>query len=47
MEDALHEINEILERKDINEKHNWRFSEYHGSRFYNLECEILPVALKM
>jgi hypothetical protein len=36
MEDALHEVNEILERKDINEKHNWRFSEYHGSRFYNL-----------
>ena len=35
MEDALHEVNEILERKDINEKHNWRFSEYHGSRFYN------------
>ncbi len=47
MEDALHEINEILERKDINDKHKAMILGEDAKRFYNLWCEILAVALKM
>ena len=47
MEDASHEINEILERKDINDKHKAMILGENAKRFYNLSCEILPVALKM
>ena len=43
MEDALHEINDILERKDINDKHKAMILGDEPKRFYNLYCEILPV----
>ena len=36
MEDALHEINEILERKDINDKHKAMILGENAKRFYNL-----------
>ena len=36
MEDALHEINEILERKDINEKYKGMILGENAKRFYNL-----------
>jgi predicted TIM-barrel fold metal-dependent hydrolase len=36
MEDALHEINEILEQKDINDKHNATILGENAKRFYNL-----------
>ena len=36
MEDALHEINEILERKDINDKHKAMILGQNAKRFYNL-----------
>ena len=36
MEDALHEINEILERKDINDKHKAMILGETAKRFYNL-----------
>ncbi len=47
MEDALHEINEILERKDITDKHKAMILGEDAKRFYNLYCAILPVAPKM
>ena len=34
MEDALHEINEILERKDINDKHKAMILGKNAKRFY-------------
>jgi hypothetical protein len=34
--DALHEINEILERKDINYKHKAMILGENAKRFYNL-----------
>ena len=39
--------NEIIERKDINHKHNAMILGENAKRFYNLWCEILSVALKM
>lgn len=36
MEDALHEINEILERKDINDKYKAMILGENAKRFYNL-----------
>jgi hypothetical protein len=36
MEDALHEINKILERKDINDKHKPMILGENAKRFYNL-----------
>jgi hypothetical protein len=33
---ALHEINEILERKDINDKHKAMILGENAKRFYNL-----------
>jgi len=36
MEDALHEINEILERKDINDQHKAMILGENAKRFYNL-----------
>jgi hypothetical protein len=36
VEDALHEINEILERKDINDEHNAMILGENAKRFYNL-----------
>ena len=36
MEEALHEINEILERKDINDKHKAMILGENAKRFYNL-----------
>ena len=36
MEDALHEINEILERKDINNKHKAMILGENAKRFYKL-----------
>jgi len=36
MEDALHEINEILERKDLNDKHKALILGENAKRFYNL-----------
>jgi hypothetical protein len=47
MEDAFHEINEILERKDIDDKHKAMILGENAKRFYNFDCEILGVALKM
>jgi hypothetical protein len=38
---ALHEINEILERKDINDKHKALIFGESAKRFYNLSCKIL------
>ena len=35
MEDALHEINEILERKDINDNHKAMILGENAKRFYN------------
>ena len=40
MEDALHEINEILERKDINDKHKARILGENAKRFYNLRTRF-------
>jgi hypothetical protein len=34
--DTLHEINEILERKDINDKHKAMILGENAKRFYNL-----------
>ena len=45
MEDASHEINEILQQKDINDK--VMTLRENAKRFYNLLCEILTVAMKM
>jgi hypothetical protein len=39
MEDALHEVNEILERKDITDKHKAMIFGEHAKRFYNFQCE--------
>jgi predicted TIM-barrel fold metal-dependent hydrolase len=36
MEDALHEINEILERKDIQDQHKAMILGENAKRFYNL-----------
>ena len=36
VEDALHEITEILERKDINDKHKAMILGENAKRFYNL-----------
>ena len=36
MEDALHEINEIPERKDINDQHRAMTLGANAKRFYNL-----------
>ena len=36
MEDALHEINEIPERKDINDQHRAMNLGENAKRFYNL-----------
>ena len=36
MEDALHEITEVLERKDINDKHKAIIPGENAKRFYNL-----------
>jgi predicted TIM-barrel fold metal-dependent hydrolase len=36
MEDALHEINEILERKDINDERKALILGENAKRFYNL-----------
>jgi hypothetical protein len=41
MEDALHEINEILERKDISDKHKAMIMGENTKGFYNLSCKIL------
>jgi hypothetical protein len=47
MEAKLLEINEILDRKDINDKHKAMILGEDAKRFYNLWGEILAVALKM
>ncbi|HEU5463978.1 MAG TPA: hypothetical protein VFV82_07590 [Candidatus Binatia bacterium] len=47
MEDALHEINENLEWKDVNEKHKAMILGENAKRFYKLSREIPAVALKM
>jgi predicted TIM-barrel fold metal-dependent hydrolase len=44
MEDALHEINEILERKDINDKHK---AMILGENAKSLRAKFSPIALKM
>ena len=36
MEDGLNEINEILERKEINDKHKAMILRENAKRFYNL-----------
>ena len=36
MEDALHEIDEILEWKDVNDKHKAMILGKNAKRFYNL-----------
>ena len=36
MEDALHEINEILERKDINDKHKSMILGENAKKFYKI-----------
>ena len=36
MKDALHDINEILERKDINDQHKAMILGENAKRFYNL-----------
>ena len=36
MEDALHEINEMLERKDCSDKHKAMILGENAKRFYNL-----------
>jgi predicted TIM-barrel fold metal-dependent hydrolase len=36
MEDAFHAINEILERQDINDKHEAMIFGENPKRFYNL-----------
>ena len=47
MEDALHEINENLEWKDVNDKHKAMILGENAKRFYKLSREIPAVALKM
>ena len=44
MEDALHEINDILERKDINDKHK---AMILGENAKSLRATFSPIALKM
>jgi hypothetical protein len=46
-DDALREINDILEPKDINDKHKAMILGEKAKRFYNLWCEILVLAMKM
>ncbi len=36
MEDALHEIDEILEQKEINDQHKAMILGENAKRFYNL-----------
>jgi predicted TIM-barrel fold metal-dependent hydrolase len=36
IEDALHEINEIVERKDINDKHKAMILGENAKRYYKL-----------
>jgi predicted TIM-barrel fold metal-dependent hydrolase len=37
MEDAMHEINEILERKDINDSHKSMILGDNAKRFYKIQ----------
>lgn len=46
-EDALHEIDENLEQKEINDKHKAMILGENAKRFYKLSREIPAVALKM